>query len=233
MNTIDIYTLCRSGNHAIIFWILENLGGINKKIHNCCYWNDVTKIFFYNNCNHIKYNIVKQYNYLIRSYEDIYNNKTNNNIKVIIIRDFLNLLASRIKKYGVNLGLNSSYIQNYNVLKEMWKNHCKEITTNNKVIGILYNKWLLDKNYRDNISNKLNIVNKYDNTNIVSTIGEGSSFCGINLEKVKEAYLQRYKLVNIPINIINDIKQDNELIQLNLELFDIDINELLNANKCI
>ena len=66
----NIYTLCRSGNHAIIFWILDNIAPITSKIDGCCYWNEEKELYYYNNCNHINYNFVKC-KYLFKSYEDM------------------------------------------------------------------------------------------------------------------------------------------------------------------
>ncbi|ARF10951.1 hypothetical protein Hokovirus_3_224 [Hokovirus HKV1] len=215
---LEIYTLCRSGNHAIIFWLIHNICDIEKlqKYDGMCYWNDDCKLYFYNNCNHINYNYyVDNYNYLIKSYEDINNmnntNDTNNtNKKIIIVRDYCNFLSSRYQKYNNLLGLNSSYLQNYDDIKNLWIQLCYEIINNN-AIGIIYNKWLLDKDYRDNIGKIINIPNINDNITYVSDIGEGSSFIGVKLDD-NNNYLKRFNkdlFVN-NIELFEKIKYDFE-----------------------
>lgn len=226
-----IYTMCRSGNHAIIFWILENLGGTNEMIKDCCYWNRSNSVYFYNNCNHISYNFMNQYNYMLKSYEDMsVHPVTIDNKPIIIIRDFLNLISSRYKKYGDKLGLNWSYLQDYTKIKNLWKEHAKLIQSN-KAIGILYNKWVVDKDYRDKVGEELGIPNIMDKTDYVSTIGEGSSFNGVALETDKKNYLNRFESISLPEKIKMDLLQDDELIQLNNGLFETDIFSSLLQSK--
>ena len=232
MKNYTVYTMCRSGNHAIIFWILENLGGCNEKIDGCCYWNNDNKVYFYNNCNHIKYFYLNNYEYMIRSYEDDFidklKNSNINNKNIVILRDFPNLITSRYKKYGEKLGLNWSYPQDIELIKKIWKNQAKSII-NNESIGILYNKWVVDKEYRDKIGVILDIPNNKDKIDYVSNIGEGSSFCGVKLENDKTDYLNRYKTINLPEWIITSMISDDELVHLNKEIFGID---LMNIYLC-
>lgn len=211
---MEIYSLCRSGTHAIIFWIINNLGGFTKEANNHIFINEEIGLFYYNNCNHHKYYLPKKYKILIRNYEDIL---PKNNTDIIIIRDFGNLLASRYKKYGDNLGLSNEYITDIYKLIDVWKNMIK---SNN--YKIYYDKWLISNEYRNKICNDLGIINK-DKIDYVSAIGNGSSFIGINLEENNEEYLKRYNFLNDKYKTI--IKSDNELIQLNLMYFN---NNLLN-----
>lgn len=223
-----IISMQRSGHHAIIFWLLENLGGYKSSISNNCYWNDETKVYYYNDCNHMRYSFIENYKYLFTSFEDIYAciNRNSDDKIVIILRDFINMFASRYKKFGDKLGLNNYYLQNLDEIIKVWKQHAKTIIenyNNNNVIGILYNKWLLNKNYRDEICEHFGIKNQKDKIDYVPTIGEGSSFIGQKLEEKKENYLNRYKNINIPSYILIKIKYDDELIELNKILFNIDL----------
>ncbi len=215
--------MCRSGNHAIIFWLIDNLGGYKQEIDGCCYWNNESMVYFYNNCNHINLSLLPNYNYQIRSYEDT--NKEYNN-KIIILRDFINMFASRFKKYGEKLGFDNTYLQDYQQIKKLWIELAKEIIEG-KAIGILYNRWLVEKHYRDFISKQLDIPNINDNIDHVSKIGEGSSFIGDKVEEDKNNYLTRYKQVEIPEVILNDIKNDEDLIELNKKLFKIDLSIII------
>jgi hypothetical protein len=42
---MTFYGISRSGNHAIIFWVINNLGGFTEMIRNKIYWNPDTIIF--------------------------------------------------------------------------------------------------------------------------------------------------------------------------------------------
>lgn len=224
---IHIYTLCRSGNHCIIYWFLNNCGGITHKRDNYLYQNPKLGLYYYNNCNHLKHKFTNNYKIMVRSYEDMNDAPINNNFTtVIIIRDILNTVASRYKKYNPKLGLNHTYLENIDDIIKVWKRLAKKIINKN-VIGILYNKWLTDSKYRDIISSKLGKHNQYDNIDYVPNIGHGSSFCGVKLENDRIRYLERYKMVNLPKEIIDKLKKDTELVNLNKKLFDMDITKLI------
>lgn len=225
----EIFTMCRSGNHCIIFWMLDNLGGIKEKYEGTAYWNHDKLLYYYNNCSRYAYTFINNYRNLVKSYEDVYYFKTpdENTKKIIILRDFLNMVSSRYKKYNPKLGLDRTYLESIQQVINLWKVLANECISNSNITTILYNKWILDKSYRDSISDKLGINNEFDNTNIVSCIGEGSSFKGVNLEEDKNVYNERYKLIDLPESMKNIILNDTELLELNKKLFNIDIKEIL------
>lgn len=223
---INIYTLCRSGNHAIIFWLFNNLCPVTDEIEVCCYWNSDKGVYYYNNCSRYTYHKIFNYNYIIRSYEDLseinYDEKSKN---VIILRDFANFIASRYKKYNPSLGLDSTYLQSYEDVKKQWIGLGNDIINNKSIIGIIYDKWVLDKSYRDKIGESLGISNVLDNTSVVANIGEGSSFCGLKLEDDKNSYLQRFNPDVFSSNpelyerIKNDVENDEGIIKITKLLF--------------
>lgn len=226
---IHVYTLCRSGNHCIIYWFLNNCGGITHKRENYIYHNPKFGLYYYNNCNHLKHKYASEYNILIKSFEDVREVPISKNFTtVVIIRDILNTISSRYKKYGDKLGLNKTYLQNIDDIIRSWKIMAKKIINDTNIIGILYNKWLTDSKYRDIISVKLGKYNKNDNTEYVPNIGHGSSFCGVKLEDNKNNYLERYKAVKLSKNIIERMKTDKELLSLNMKLFNIDIANIIH-----
>lgn len=222
--------MCRSGNHCIIFWMIDNMGGIRDRREGTVYWNSDNHLYYYNNCSRFQYNYITNYNTLIKSYEDMYNKKPleDNTTKIIILRDFLNMASSRYRKYNPNFGLDWTYFESIDQIIHHWKLLANEIINNDNIVGILYNKWLSDKKYRDNISEKLNILNHIDNTDIIPVIGEGSSFKGVQLEDDKNKYNERYLLVKLPEYVIDKILEDDELLELNKILFGIDIRDLLS-----
>lgn len=226
----NIYTMCRSGNHAIIFWLINNMDGYTHKIDGCTYWNPGKGLYFYNNCNHLDHFFNNFYNVKICSYEDTFGFQPEGGINkkaIIILRDFLNMICSRYKKYGDQLGLNWSYLQDLDKIIDLWKVQAKMFNNKDMFIGISYNSWLTDKNYRDNICKEFGLENK-DQIDHISDIGEGSSFTGLETEKNKKNYLRRFNDVDLPSNIIEKILSDKELIQLNKQIFDIDIEEQLS-----
>ena len=215
-----IYSMQRSGHHAIIFWLIENMGGYTKKIDNCSYWNDEKELYYYNDCNHVPFQKKKKFNICLRSYEDILdlpNESANNSVKIIILRDFVNMIISRYKKFGTQLGFNNYYLQNLESIIGMWKAQAKDII-NQRAIGILYNKWVIDKEYRDDISKKLGFEN-LDKTDYVPTMGDGSSFCGMRLEMNKDSYNQRFDKLMLPASMVAKIRLDRELAELHVKLF--------------
>jgi hypothetical protein len=224
MRNIIINGLCRSGNHAITFWMMHNLVDELTKIEDGIYKDSLNKVLYINNVGRkpreyqlVSSIIYEKYNYLFRSYEDSYYNKHSN---IIILRDFINMLSSRYKKYGPNIGLNQTYICNINSLISVWKQHAK---AKNKQIIIKYNDWIKDKEYRNFIANKINIPNIRDNYKYISEIGQGSSF-----DNKDNNYINRYKNIKLPKYIIDCILIDLELIEMNKTLFNLDIQDMIN-----
>lgn len=219
----NIYTLCRSGNHAIIFWIINNFGGYDHDtaIENVFYRSKDNTICFINNFNHKVHNsphsIPKHYDNIIVSYEDYYLEQTGDN-DVIIIRDFYNTLASRYKLWKPYLGIKTQkYIHYVSDFILHWKNLANKALDSKKYI--YYNKWLLDKDYRnmtmDMFFYHANIV---DNIAFVPEIGVGSSYSGKKLELDKTKYLSRYHETDIPDEWKEKILSDSEIDKLCLSL---------------
>jgi hypothetical protein len=222
-----IYSMQRTGHHAVLFWLLNNFGGWTKSMETYIFWNDNTKLYYYNDCNHMPYHIVSDYNKLFMSYEDTFNHVKHGpqDVVIIILRDFLNMLASRYKKYGNKLAFNIYYLQDIDKIIDMWKTQAKaSLSDAPNTVTILYNKWLTDNNYRNEICQKFSINNTNDKIDLVPEMGQGSSFCGMKLESDKDSYLKRFQQIELPHDIKVKIMQDKELIDLNKRIFDIDIS---------
>ena len=229
MKLIDIYTLCRSGNHAIIFWILENLGGIKCVKGKRYFWNGETGVYYVNDASRGKIPDLKYPTYYLRSFEDYYPKQKDCAKKIIVLRDFINTICSRYKKYGPELG-SYGYLNGIESIIETWKCLARDIW-NDKAVGIIYNKWLTSLEYRDIIGANINIENRFDRIDFISSIGGGSSFIGENLETDKNRYLERYKEIALPLNMIKIILGDNELIELNIKIFSMDIRKQIKTMK--
>lgn len=232
MKTIRVMGLRRSGNHAIINWILANYNNgnsvdsvFNNNLHyrSLIFTNINKDIYFFNGCLDDPYRSIKNMinfektNLLLHSYEDqsfsyIINNSLNKYVhqeddivNIIVLRDPVNMCASRYKHvdHSVHTQVNEYYIN-------LWISYAEEalnITNNmkNKIV-ILYNKWVTDKDYRNEIAKKMKMIN-YDNTQQVSICGGGSSFVGMNLDE-PENYINRYKNVELPNDIIKLLNSD-------------------------
>ncbi len=220
----NIHGLSRSGNHAIIFWIIHNYVDSVKNISKEIYIDENQTLCYLNNVNIyepiLKNNFpLKHFNVVIKSYEDIEFNK---DTTIIILRDFLNLLCSRYKKYPKNICFDEHYICDLLKLINVWKQH-----THSPKRIIKYNEWLISKIYRDKISEQIvGISNKSDNISYIPDIGGGSSF-EINYQQDAEQYISRYKQVQIPEYMIDHILSDKELLDLNKKIFSIDIEKIL------
>jgi len=206
----SFYGLRRSGNHAILEWLLYNMGNKGNRV---CYKveNGSEKVisrdtaFYFNDVsrytgNHIQlcYDVISSYEIgakdILVTYEDksisykLIPSKTN----IIVIRDILNVLASRIKNSNAK---NPRDMRIDEEIIGLWKEHASDENS----IKILYEKWLTSKEYRDSICERLNISN-FDNTKNVYSFGGGSSFTGEVLDS-KENLLNRYKHIDLPNNI--------------------------------
>lgn len=220
-----IHGLSRSGNHAIIYWLIHNIVDSIEELGGGIYIDKERKLCFINNFNTyegpFKINFPHDlFPVVIKSYEDTEFIK---NTSAIILRDFGNLLASRYAKYYKNICLNNKYICDLLRLIEVWKQH----TTSQKKT-ILYNQWLVSKDYRDKVSLEiLGINNLIDRTDYVSSIGDGSSFDDTYIKQENIEYLTRYKKIKFPQYMINCILKDEELININKRIFDLDLREIL------
>ncbi|MGK7957777.1 MAG: hypothetical protein AB4063_21380 [Crocosphaera sp.] len=200
VNHIEVcfHGMARSGNHAVINWILSMYPGKTD------FWNTTSKV--------PKKYFFKQKSFLLRSHEnrslaeifqsdlekqhDLYIGKSSKRYNVLLIRDPFNLFASRLKqvlnqnfdqsKHGFIMG-HPKYKYGASKPEEyvgIWKEHAKEylgITSylGNDKITINYSQWFLDSSYREKIANLLKL--KYTDENLNKVVGEkepgaGSSF---------------------------------------------------------
>ncbi|MEM8633358.1 MAG: hypothetical protein AAGF33_00130 [Pseudomonadota bacterium] len=194
---LKVLGMRRSGNHAILTWILRSANtGMPDKDH-----------IFLNNCKLIEnayrlqsdyrspeysneeYSLIKERRnrsyrktgVLIRSFEDFdtmafrtpenqaYYGRSRKKITATILRDPLNLFASRIKvgyiEAKTKLSLIDLYLDNARALDDSSFEH-----------PILYNKWLLSQNYRSDLLVLLGITGPDIHDDKPARFGPGSSF---------------------------------------------------------
>lgn len=212
--THNIFTLCRSGNHAIIFWIMNNYSTIIDDVPGVLYHTSDDSMCFINNYNHTNFSKDGlDYNNLLISFEDyLPDNLLNDDF--IVLRSFYNTLASRYKIWKPKLGIHDQqYIHELQDLIRYWKTLARLAISSKQYI--YYDRWLVDKEYRDYIMNKLfNRMNISDNTLFVPDIGVGSSYIGKQKEPLVNNYLTRYETTDIPDSWRNLIEKDVEISSL-------------------
>lgn len=211
----NFFALKRSGQHAIIFWYLNNLECelVKTDIKGVmAFWDESKKICYLNDdiVGRPKDPRLIDFNLVIRNFED----KKFFGKGITIVRDFLNTLCSR----NAHAQLKKSIIKDFDNLVHLWKDY-----VNKKCI--IYNRWLFDADYRNAVSSDLNVKNK-DNVEFVSSIGGGSSFIGLKKEKDEKKYILRYKFTKLPKIIMEKILSDKEMLYINKNIFDIDIRNI-------
>lgn len=109
---IFFYGMRRSGNHAVLNWLLHNWSGDKTRFKlkyrlmasgNSCYLNAVNE-YIQRRDSWIDYSFAKfTYKNIMITFEDTnldysYDYTTSSNKKIVIIRDIKNLVASRLQK---------------------------------------------------------------------------------------------------------------------------------------
>lgn len=253
-NEIRIFGLQRCGQHLIINWLLKQCKGKvlfvnNMKLNSgpLAGWRKM----YYENGVHKKlksYDNLGNIDYLIYNYEDIsisdvspkpFYPKPCKFTQILIVRDLFNFVASRIKltldgkRRGCKIKLTNT--RSREKLIRFWKETAKEfLSITNKLknkIGISYNSFVSDKNYRKDIANKLGLVFTDEGINEVTKFGGGSSFDSINYDgkAQKMSVMKRY--VEFEKNMTyNRLVNDKEAIKYSRKIFNI-IPPWLKKNK--
>lgn len=204
MKIILVFATKRSGHHAVINWIGENMSepvvfynnpDTSKFIHGKLmlrsnlskndplnkrkYGKNKPKFKIYNfeNCS-----LKKQKRFLkSKLVKDHYGS-------VIVIRDIYNTLASAMKKNKDG---------NFDLIKKMWIEQCREILgETNYVDGkifVNYNKWFCDRKYRIKKAREIGFKNKDKAMDEIDPHGRGSSFDKTKINARQLDVLNRYK----------------------------------------
>lgn len=204
----QFYGLRRSGNHAILEWLLFNFNQSNREIESTrvvrrgdsLYFNEMNS---YSRINETKI-IFKYLNLGVKnfifSYEeqdtfdhDIAHPFSKNMVenKIIISRNLRSNAASRLKRGTPDMRVD-------NVFFNRWLNHRKHCS-------LTYEDWLTNKKSRDDLCQSLRIEN-FDKRDVVSHIGNGSSFIGQSLDSV-ENLINRGKNFNFNKLILEKIEK--------------------------
>lgn len=207
---LRIVGLRRSGNHAIVNWILNQEAGETCWINdlrmrkNPFYWKyealkkrhpqyqekterlrqDMSGRFTPKDClaySFEDYELTKVVNNRFANRHDLYFGKSQKKYDVLILRDPYNLMASRLKSGKVSVRDNDK------TATDLWVAYAKEFLgetqiLDNEKVCISYNHWFSDAAYRQAIAQQLQLDFSDTGVNAVATQGGGSSFDGQNLD---------------------------------------------------
>lgn len=191
---IRIVGLQRSGNHAIINWIMKQSGG------NALFFNDIepenplepTRM----SSSYIEnINPGGAYDCVIYSYEDrllnlinregyypqnnIYNTTVDKRFDIVIIRNPFNVFASRLKHGSVSSAM-GTYISGLSI-PQLWITYACEYLkkTNhlkNTFVPVNYDRWCASLSYRREVAEALELNFTDEGFTEITRYGQGSSF---------------------------------------------------------
>ena len=232
-NRYAFYGLRRSGNHAILEWLIQNLGGSGERtvishrrliaVNTAAYINEANTFEpverLYKHCTYADQN----YENLIVSYEDVSLDyilpPTKGYKNIVIVRDINNLFASRYKRFidKGHLHESSDMLINEKIVN-IWKDHVNA-GLNKDAILIQFEKWLDSKEYRDEISAIFKCHN-YDITDTMTEFGDGSSFSGKIKPSVNDLK-NRANQIQLP-EIVQERINQSDIVELRKKLQYID-----------
>ncbi len=185
---IRVVGIKRSGNHAIINWILRQCPG--PSIH----FNDVKPEHPFDPTKTTAKKIKTEYCTVVYSLEDrllqtvssknVYPQRLNSiavreRLDLLILRDPYNSLASRYKRSKVS-ATKSIYAIGLSI-PELWVSYAREYLGESSFLGrhkivVNYNRWCQSKSYRKELASTIGLDFTDDGYNEVPHYGQGSSF---------------------------------------------------------
>ncbi len=207
----NIFSLRRSGHHAVISWLQDcyRATGVvsvhineDETIGHVPYPDDpLWQVFSAEAIIERAHKEEATLDTLIVNYEDlsysdrdqiyaysdpVWQKNAINTHDTIIVRDWYNLVASRIKRAAIDRA-NGDYPLFDNIswddLASRWIDHAQMQPKADKlgVTWINFNRWRKEKDYRESIAKSFSL-NSSSNINSVPSFGGGSSFDGVTLD---------------------------------------------------
>ena len=221
---IEFYGLRRSGIHAVLAWLQANISNSpEQQLTKEKVLFERENLYFVNEantyCDNIMFEkLVSSGKHVILGYEDaeldfsIAKRNKHSSTKIVLLREFRNNVASRIK-FQQNSNFSASSKRLHNTDEQYFKKYRSYLEN----VTITYEDWLFSKEARDTIMNKIGFDN-IDETDKVTDFGYGSSFVGTRLDE-KQNLISRFKQVEIPQQCKEYHQSLIELQQYN-DLFD-------------
>lgn len=262
----NVFALRRSGHHAVIAWIEDcyrDSGAIpahvNEDEHNGHVLDEsdpTWRVYDADKIISIANSIDKNFKVLIVNYEDLaYSEKYHINAyndpawqevsfkrcDTIIIRDWYNLVASRLKRISDDRKSGSYSLFetiNWNSLAEMWIEQANLLANQHDpdLKCINFNRWRTDKSYRELLAASFGLVNA-PISNKVPNYGGGSSFDGTKYDgKANKMNLsKRWSEIDSDMQmefkkIINSAYKET-INELNKEIFDFGYSSVFSESN--
>jgi len=253
---IQFFGLQRSGNHAVIAWLLKQSDSPVTFLNNVAHFRDPFTFFregvvqnmiplskrFPNKQERLR---AQKKSVLVHSYENLalrhlasreipdnrdrFIGESRKVIKILLLRDFFNWAASRVKLMEFRGQNTALIIENFNPMIDLWISYSKEFSrvtcfiADHELVTIIYNRWVIDAEYRSYILGAIGLPLLDNSNNDVPDVGGGSSFdktsfsgAAANMKTTERwTYLldQRFQPV---ISAITSRRDDLEQYQLNL-----------------
>lgn len=200
MKEIRFFAMMRSGQHAIINWLLAQLpehSFVNDPLHPINWIHGKAK-FSKPDDLFLVYNVEDRFilSGIKECEEKLYDHSEERDgeiINVLILRDPFNMFASRYSRETNRKKLTTGEKQHEEIMEcswsplegwtskkavECWKSHAKEIASPTVINLIInYNQWVLNEDYRQSLAKFFGVEFNDVNYNIQAVVqGEGSSF---------------------------------------------------------
>jgi len=244
-DTFIVFSLSRSGHHAVMNWIAEQYDG-PLTFHNHCIkgWeNNELKPYKGRKKHYTSKNKTRSgdmysiEDFDMSDYHFVQNSKqfkeAENKYCIIIVRDLYNLLASCLKSYPrTAVKYKEGIVDDRGVKKEnnviLWTKQIQECLGDTNVIDdckkvfISYNDWFSDKEYRKQICEELDIEFTDSGLQAVPNFGGGSGFDKLRKNNKAQSMdvLNRYKKFLTNGSWIDIISSNKSIIaDLNKRMF--------------
>jgi hypothetical protein len=184
--------MCRSGHHAVLYWLAKQLPGRVEHLNHCMGgWKEKklkplvgTEII--NNKGEGNSTLYSVEEFDMYDWNKYGIDEFSPERRVLVVRDPFNWVASSIKKEGAHLNnLFDCYTDDKgdyptSPTTELWCRQVKEAVGESQIIpGLIvvnYNKWFFDIKYRKKLSERLEVKFSDEGLSIVPQWGRGSSF---------------------------------------------------------
>ncbi|WP_417566821.1 hypothetical protein [Marinobacter sp.] len=220
----SVYVVCgirRSGNHALISWLidaLENRNNVNMKPKRNAWVSESGETVHLNEVNFFSVfhfidtirgskDIIKKSKYVIITLEDYIPKKVDPLIpeyatKIKVSRSLLNVISSRLKRLNdqakIGLDRGDMSIDTNLLLYSEWAYE----EPKDDWIKWVYERWLSEPEYRKGFLEDLAL--SHDSKTLPSTnFGGGSSFSNIELGVPQNNPLRRWEQIEIPDRVIS------------------------------
>ena len=167
----------------------------------------------------------------IKKHESLIEGVEASNIKrVLLLRDPFNWAASYMEK--------SQHPDDTLIFPDQWQEYADEYTGKTNyfpdAIRINYNRWFIDKSYRQQLSEQLGFNFTDRGLEVVTSHGGGSSFDhkGFHQNAQEMKVMERWKLYENNERYLNAFKKRPDLVDMAREIFDLPTDLVDFAAQC-